>query len=130
MSFFSYMKTGGFWRQILWMLLLLALITGAVLLSLRFFTRHGEDIRVADIRGMRLEDLKVYEEEFGFKFVIRDSIYDPEREPGQIIAQTPQPGAKVKKHRTFYLVVAAWMPSSVQMPDLQDLSLRQAEALL
>lgn len=130
MSFFSYMKTGRFWRQIFWMLLIIAFLIGAVLLSLRFFTRHGEDIRVADIRGMQIENLRAYEDEFGFKFVVRDSIYDPERQPGEIIAQSPQPGSTVKKNRTFYIVVAARMPSSVQMPDLKDLSLRQAEALL
>ncbi len=130
MSFFAYMKTGGFWRQLLLMIVILVLLISVVLLSLRFFTRHGQDIRVADLRGMQLEKLKPFEEEFGFKFVVRDSIYDPERKPGEIIAQSPQVGSKVKKNRTFYLVVAAGLPASVQMPDLKDLSLRQAEALL
>lgn len=130
MSFWSYVKTGNFWKQILWMLLIVIVLVSGVLLSLRFFTHHGQDIRVADIRGMYLPELKPFEKEFGFKFVVRDSVYEPERTPGEIIAQTPQPGEHVKKNRTFYVVLAASLPASVHMPDLTDLSLRQAEALL
>lgn len=130
MSFWSYMKTGGFWKQLSLMVAISALSVAIVLLSLRFFTRHGQDIRVADIRGMYFDDLAPFEKEFGFKFVVRDSVYDPEKEPGEIIAQSPQPGAHVKKNRTFYVVLAAALPASVQMPDLKDLSLRQAQALL
>lgn len=112
------------------MIVILVLLVAGVLLSLRFFTNHGQDIRVADIRGMYLRDLEPFSKEFGFKFVVRDSVYDPDKEPGEIIAQSPQAGEHVKKNRTFYVVVAASLPASVQMPDLQDLSLRQAEALL
>ncbi|MCM1531095.1 MAG: PASTA domain-containing protein [Bacteroides sp.] len=130
MSFWSYVKTGNFWKQLLLMIVILVLLVAGVLLSLRFFTNHGQDIRVADIRGMYLRDLEPFSKEFGFKFVIRDSVYDPDKEPGEIIAQSPQAGEHVKKNRTFYVVVAASLPASVQMPDLQDLSLRQAEALL
>ena len=130
MSFWSYVKTGNFWKQLLWMLFILVVLVSAVLLSLRFFTRHGQDIRVADIRGLHLQDLQPFEKEFGFRFVVRDSVYDPGKEPGEIIAQLPQPGEHVKKNRTFYVVLAASLPASVQMPDLKDLSLRQAEALL
>ena len=130
MSFWSYVKTGNFWKQIVLMIVLLVVLVAGVLLSLRFFTHHGQEIKVSDIRGLYIEDLQPFEEEFGFKFVVRDSVYDPERNPGEIIAQSPQPGARVKQNRTFYVVLAASLPASVQMPDLKDLSLRQAEALL
>lgn len=124
------MKTKGFWLQLLLMILIAVVLVVGVLLSLRFFTHHGQEIKVADIRGMRLEDMKPFEENFGFKFVVRDSVYERGRTPGEIIAQSPQEGALVKKNRTFYVVLAAKLPASVQMPDLTDLSLRQAEALL
>lgn len=130
MSFWSYVKTGNFWKHLLWMLLILIVLVSAVLLSLRFFTHHGQDIRVADIRGLYMQDLQPFEKEFGFKFVVRDSVYDPDKTPGEIIAQSPQAGEHVKRNRTFYVVLAASLPASVQMPDLKDLSLRQAAALL
>lgn len=130
MSFGAYLKTGNFWKQLLLMMVVLVVLVSAVLLSLRFFTHHGQDIRVADVRGLYLRDLKPFEKEFGFKFVVRDSVYEPDKEPGSIIAQSPHAGEHVKKNRTFYVVLAASLPASVQMPDLKDLSLRQAEALL
>lgn len=124
------MKTWNFWKQILLMLLTVVLLVTLILLSLRFFTHHGQEIKVGDIRGMYMDELKPYEEQFGFRFVVRDSVYNPDVQPGKIISQSPQPGACVKRNRTFYVVLAASLPASVQMPDLKDLSLRQAEALL
>lgn len=130
MGFFSYMRTGDFWKQILLMLLAAVFLVALVLISLNLFTRHGQEIRVADIRGLNQSQLQSYTEEFGFKFVVRDSVYQDGIRPGTILSQSPLPGSIVKKNRTFYIVVAASRPSSVQMPELADLSLRQAEALL
>ncbi len=130
MSFFSYMKTGNFWKQILLMLIIVVVLIGVSLLSLNIFTHHGREIKVADICGFKVEQLQPYTEEFGFRFVVRDSIYQPNVEPGTILLQSPLPGSIVKRKRTFYVVVAATQPASEQMPNLIDLSQRQAEALL
>lgn len=130
MSFFSYMKTGNFWKQILFMLLIVTALVTLALLSLNLFTHHGKEVRVADIRGLRPDQLVPYTEQFGFEFVVRDSVYQAGVRPGTILSQSPLPGSVVKRKRTFYLVLAAGSPSSVQMPELADLSLRQAEALL
>lgn len=130
MSFWSYMKTGDFWKQLLLVLVSAFLLVFLVMVSLRLFTRHGEEIKVADIRGLRLEELRPYTEEYGFRFVVRDSVYDMDKEAGLVLAQSPLPGSLVKRNRTFYLTVSAALPPSVQMPNLTDLSIRQASALL
>lgn len=124
------MRTGNFWKQILLMLIIVVILIGAALLSLNIFTHHGREIKVADICGFKVEQLHPYTEEFGFRFVVRDSIYQPNVEPGTILLQSPLPGSIVKRKRTFYVVVAASQPPSEQMPNLIDLSQRQAEALL
>lgn len=124
------MRTGNFWKQILLMLIIVVILIGAALLSLNIFTHHGREIKVADICGFRVEQLQPYTEEFGFRFVVRDSIYQPNVEPGTILLQSPLPGSIVKRKRTFYVVVAASQPAAEQMPNLIDLSQRQAEALL
>lgn len=124
------MKTGSFWRQILLMLMIAVVLIGLSLLSLNLFTHHGKEIKVADICGLKTEQLQPYTEEFGFRFVVRDSVYQPGVEPGTILSQSPLPGSIVKRKRTFYLVVAAAQPPAEQMPNLIDLSQRQAEALL
>ena len=110
------MRTADFWKQIG-----LIIVAGVLVV---------EEIKVTDIRGMKMDQLAPYTEEFGFQFVVRDSVYSPEIEAGTIISQSPQPGSVVKRDRTFYLVVAAALPPSVQMPNLVDLSIRQAASLL
>lgn len=130
MSFFSYMRTADFWKQIGLIIVAGVLVVTIVMWSLKLFTRHREEIKVTDIRGMKMDQLAPYTEEFGFQFVVRDSVYSPEIEAGTIISQSPLPGSVVKRDRTFYLVVAAALPPSVQMPNLVDLSIRQAASLL
>ena len=100
------MRTADFWKQIGLIIVAGVLAVTIVMWSLKLFTRHGEEIKVTDIRGMKMDQLAPYTEEFGFQFVV------------------------VKRDRTFYLVVAAALPPSVQMPNLVDLSIRQAASLL
>lgn len=130
MNFFSYMKSADFWRQLGLMIVILAVLVLIAQASLGFFTRHGERIKVTDICGKRLEELQPFSERFGFKFTVIDSVYDRDAVPGTILSQLPAEGSIVKRGRTFYLVVAAAQPASVSMPNLQDLSVRQATALL
>ena len=107
------MRTADFWKQIGLIIVAGVLAVTIVMWSLKLFTRHGEEIKVTDIRGMKMDQLAPYTEEFGFQFVV-----------------SPLPGSVVKRDRTFYLVVAAALPPSVQMPNLVDLSIRQAASLL
>lgn len=130
MGFFSYVRTADFWKQIGLMMVILIILVMIALSALGFFTRHGQQIKVTDIRGLRLEQLQPYVEQFGFEFVVIDSVYNSSYQPGTIISHLPAEGSIVKKGRTFYLVVAASQPVSVPMPNLVDLSLRQATALL
>ena len=62
--------------------------------------------------------------------VITDEVYDKTKEPGTIIKQNPEAGEKVKKGRKVYLTVATSEPPTVIMPELRDVSLRQAEIML
>ncbi|MEG1762355.1 MAG: PASTA domain-containing protein [Bacteroidales bacterium] len=130
MTWSDFLKTKTAWKQIGIMFLICIFIVVASLLSLRWFTRHGQAIKVPDFSGRTLEDIAFLEDQFDFTFEIRDSIFDPHKKPGTIIGQSPLPNSTVKKGRNFYLVVAASIPSSINMPNLIDLSFRQASALL
>ena len=61
---------------------------------------------------------------------IVDSIFELDKPPGTVVDQDPAPDSKVKEDRTIYLTVNASLPPKIKMPDLIDVSYRQAEAIL
>jgi len=98
--------------------------------SLDSFTRHGKTVSVPDFRGYFYNELSDQAEFDKFRFVIIDSIYDADKEKGSIASQDPKPESLVKENRTIYLTVIAMTPEMVQMPNLIDLSKRNAISIL
>lgn len=106
------------------------IIVFVTIIMLRITTRHGEKIKVPDMKGYRIEDVASKTEKFHFKYIVRDSVFDKNSAPETIIAHSPEAGSFVKKGRKFYITIAAQTPPFVKMPNLHDLSLRQATSLL
>lgn len=106
-------------------LLLLFLVIG----SLKMFTHHGEAIEVPDLHGKRLSEVLSNDDYDMFEMVVVDSIYSSE-EKGSIVSQDPSPGSKVKKGRKIYLCTVAVGERMLLMPDLIDLTRRQAATIL
>lgn len=94
------------------------------------YTLHGRSITVPDLSGLTEREVATVLRKMDLRYMINDSIFDDERPKGTIAAQDPAPGKEVKKNRTIYLTKIAVLPEMVPMPDLTDLSLRQAMALL
>jgi beta-lactam-binding protein with PASTA domain len=102
-------------------------------LSLRFldiYTHHGQSIVVPDFKGLHQNELDEYAKDNNLKYVIIDSIFDFSLEKGAVVMQDPAAGTKVKRNRKVYLTVVAQKPEQVPVPDLVDLTLRQATAML
>jgi len=97
---------------------------------LDLYTLHGRYIVVPDLEGMSPDEAKMELKRSNLNLVINDSIFDSDRERGSIASQNPAPGEEVKRNRSIYLSVVAMLPEMIVMPDLTDLSLRQAMALL
>lgn len=129
-TWWGYIRTFDFWKQIALMILIVVILTVVALYSLKFFTHHGQQIRVPDMSGYTLEELQMLEEQYAFRFVIRDSVFDLSQRPGAVVSHTPKPGDIVKRRRTFYVVTAAFERPRIQMPNLIDLSHRQVLSLL
>ena len=127
MGFFRFLFSKMFLKHILIIAILIALIIWATLFGIKKLTNHGEAITLPDYSGLMLEEL---ESDNDFEFYIIDSIHDPNREKGSIVAQDPLPESKVKKGRKIYLTVIAMLPEQVPMPNLVDLTLRQAKSIL
>jgi beta-lactam-binding protein with PASTA domain len=126
MGFFYFLGRKKFYIHLLIAIVLSFVILWLVLLSLDLFTRHGKVYVVPDLHGKSLAYLTENNYENFFDFQVIDSVFDKTMEKGSIIIQNPLPGSKVKKGRHVYLTIVAEMPEKVAMPNLKNLSLRQA----
>lgn len=126
MGFFYFLGKKKFYLHFLISIMLTVGLLWGVLKFLDVFTRHGEVYLVPDFSGQMVQDLRDKHFDDYFDLMVIDSIYDKRHQPGSIVMQNPLPGAKVKKGRHVYLTIVARMPEMVEMPNLRNLSLRQA----
>lgn len=93
--------------------------------SLDNFTRHGDEMVVPDLTGKNFEEVQVeYADIFHFQLI--DSVYVKDFPEGAVYQQDPKPGANVKKGRNMYIIMTSVAPEVVRIPNLRNLSLRQA----
>lgn len=106
------------------------IIAVVCLIILKSYTRHGREVDMPNFVGQNSVALIDTLLPSDYIIVITDEVYDKTMEPGTIIKQNPEAGEKVKKGRKVYLTVATSEPPTVIMPELRDVSLRQAEIML
>lgn len=121
-------------RKFLIHLILAAVLIFALLLltmqGLKMYTRHGESFPVPDFSGLNLEDARLTARQNNLRIQITDSLYVNNAPPGVIVDQLPKASHKVKKNRTVLLTVNSTQPEQVTLPQLTDISFRQARALI
>ena len=113
----------------------LALLIGigiliALIAYLRRYTEHGVEVEVADVRGMVEAEAQLKLDGQDLVLVVIDSTYSDKVPFGTIVDQNPQPGSHAKHGREVYVTINATMKRQVSMPNLQDMSYRQAETTL
>jgi len=95
------------------------------------YTRHGTEVVMPNFIGVDSQELLNKEEiSKDFIIVVSDYIFDKKTQSGIVLKQDPHVGEMVKKGRKVYVTVASDKPPKVIMPQLQDVSLRQAEIML
>lgn len=97
---------------------------------LSFYTNKGENISTPDFKGLTLSEVKTLVGKNKIRFVIEDTIYRKEVEPGTVVLQNPLAGHKIKPNRVIYITLSSSMPEQVEVPKLTDVSMRQACVLL
>lgn len=113
--------------------LLLIIVAGAVILLLiwlNIYTRHGQARAVPNFMGLTMEETTALAKKSRMKFQVIDSVYTSLVPRGCVAEQNPKPGFRVKKWRNIILTINAFRPEMVAIPDLKDLPLRQAIALI
>lgn len=129
MKVFNFLTKKKFYIHLIIIIALIVLIIEAVFISLASFTRHDDEITIPDFVGMNYQDmLEQYKNEYNF--ILLDSVYVKGFLEGAVYQQDPLPGSKVKKGRNLYYIMVSKEPEKVMMPNLRNLSLRQALVLL
>jgi len=130
MNFKEIFKNRKFLTQIGISILVTVVIMWIAGMLLGFFTHHSQAITVPDLTGLKMEDLESYLSEKHLDYKIIDSVYNSNGKRGTVISQDPYPNSTVKSGRKIYVTVIAKLPERTTMPDLKDLTLRQAMAVL
>ena len=121
-------------KRIFFRFLLPVLLAGLCFLLggwwLNHYTRHDVKIRVPDLDGLAFQEAEDLLRSRDLRGEVIDSVYNDERPRNTIVDQDPAYGDEVKPGRTVYLVMNAGQPKMLNMPQLVDLSKRQAISVM
>lgn len=108
------------------------LVVWAVMIFLNYWTLHGHDSVVPDIKHKTYNEARALLQANNLNIEISDSIYDRSLAPGTIVESWPKAGAVVKTDRQVYVTVTAFSPKQVtiSMPLTGNVSSRQAISYL
>lgn len=93
-------------------------------------TMHGDKIPVPALIGKNMVQVDSTLLREDLRYEIIDSVFEETAEPGQVLDQTPLAFSDVKPGRTIYLTINTLTPPEVSIPNLKNMSLRQAVATL
>lgn len=129
MKIIQYLQTKAFRKQLLIIIVSLFITLFGAYKWVAFYSKHGQSVPVPVLKGLELTEATDLLDAQNFKYSI-DSIYTSLAEAGTVYEQEPEPGAAVKENRTIYLTVVSSTPPIVKLPDLVDVSLREATSIL
>ncbi len=130
MKFIKKIFNNIYLKNILLMIIILLALVFGTLFWLSKYTKHGQKIAVPTVKGLQVEEAAAILRSSNLHYEVVDSIYEKRGVPGSILEQIPRENSNTKEDRTVYLIVQAKAEQLVSIPDLEDYSQRQAEALL
>jgi beta-lactam-binding protein with PASTA domain len=117
-------------KRILLAIVIFVALSWITLALIDVYTNHGEAEIVPNLKGSYVEEAELLLAEKGLYPVVIDSVYVRERKLGTIIEQTPSPNSTMKRNRPVYLIINTRQVRQVPLPDIVDVSFRQADAML
>lgn len=101
-----------------------------VLIWLHRYTLHGKEVTIPQITGMSQEEAEIVLRGSNLYLVVVDSTYSDKAPLGTVVEQTPPALSHAKPDRPVYVVMNARTKQLIPLPELHDVSYRQAEATL
>jgi beta-lactam-binding protein with PASTA domain len=122
----NFLKSKFLWVNIVCAVAVAILLGFGLLTFLKFYTRHGESVEVPDLIGLYDTEAEPVVRQSNLMMEIVDSVYLRDQKGGTIVEQTPKAGSKVKYGRVIYLTVNAKAKKQITVPNLVNMSKRQA----
>tara|TARA_R110002072_G_scaffold108026_2_gene234608 strand:+ start:3854 stop:4471 length:618 start_codon:yes stop_codon:yes gene_type:complete len=131
MTFFKYLFTKAFLKQLLLAILALIVLTFLMLWWLRSTTNHNQKIEVPNLAKLSLDKVEEQLNELELRYEILDSAnYNPEYPKYSVIEQIPKAGKYVKEDRKIYLTLNPSGYRKIAVPPVVGKTGRQAEPTL
>lgn len=131
MTFFRFLFTKAFLKQLLLAIVAFILLSFLVLWWLRITTNHNETIEVPDLSTLSLDLVEKKLSEMNLRYEILDSAnYNPDFPKYSVIEQIPKPGKFVKENRRLYLTLNPSGYHQIEVPDVLGRTRRQVEPTL
>jgi beta-lactam-binding protein with PASTA domain len=130
MSFKNFILSKVFFKNLGLAISIVVVMIILLLIWLNFYTRHGQARPVPDFFGLTMEQTAKLAKKSRLRYQIIDSVYTTIVPRGCVAEQNPKPGFRVKKWRNVVLTINAFKPEMVAAPNLIDLPIRQALALI
>jgi len=130
MSKLEFLKSKAFYLHFLIASGVAFVLIVAFVFTLKLFTLHGQSVQVPDFRNVMVKDLDKFIQDTELSYVINDSASNMKLPKGIVLEQDPAAGSSVKPGRKIYLTINGILTPKVAMPNLIDLSIRQATTLI
>jgi len=122
---------GGFiLKNVLIAIGIVIVLSWVALIGVDFYTHHGESEIIPDLRGSYVEEAEIILAKKGLYPMVIDSVYVRDKKLGTIIEQIPAANSSVKSNRPIYLIINSRSVRQVSLPEINDVSFRQADAML
>ena len=127
MGVIQFLISRSFLKQLIIAFVGLLLLVFALKLWLNITTNHTHKIQVPNLEKMTLVEVKQKLAELNLDLKVMDSAsYNPNYPNKSVIEQTPEAGDFVKERRKIYLVLNPSKYRSLEVPDLNGRTKRQA----
>lgn len=122
---------GGFiLKRLLLAIVIFVALVWVTIALIDVYTHHGESETVPDLRGLYVEEADLLLNNHGLYSVVIDSVFVRNKKLGTIIEQIPAVNSTVKRNRPIYLIINSRQVRMIPVPDVNDVSFRQADAML
>lgn len=130
MALIQFIFSKRFLKNVLYALLFVVILPAVIYIYLNWYTGHGTHVTVPDVRGLVVAEAGTTLEDAELSFVVIDSVYSEDGQPGAVFEQSPQPFAEVKSDRAVYLTVFRSTPPAETIKIAEGMNERVAEIIL
>ena len=126
----AFLKSKLFLKNLAVAIVIIVLFFWGAVKFLDVYTRHGQFTKLPDFSKKALTDVEKTLKGQNLNYIIIDSSYNATLPPHTVINQIPYPGAHVKKHRNVYLYITTATAPLVEMPNVVDVPMANAQLML